>query len=38
MMDFSQYRSQLEGIRKALGEAGEALHIDHLREQISELS
>ena len=37
MMDFSQYRSQLEGIRKALGEAGEALHIDHLREQISEL-
>lgn len=38
MMDFSQYRNQLEGIRKALEEAGEALHIDHLREQIAELS
>ncbi len=38
MMDFSQYNSQLDGIRKALQEAGEALHIDHLREQIDELS
>lgn len=38
MMDFSQAKSQLEAIRKALSEAGEALHIDHLREQIAELS
>jgi len=38
MMDFSQYNNQLESIRKALSEAGEALHIDHLREQIDELS
>lgn len=38
MMDFSQYNNQLESIRKALSEAGEALHIDHLREQIGELS
>lgn len=38
MIDFSEYNSRLEGIRKALSEAGEALHIDHLREQIDELS
>ncbi len=38
MMDFAQYNNQLESIRKALQEAGEALHIDHLREQIDELS
>ncbi len=38
MMDFAQYSNQLESIRKALQEAGEALHIDHLREQIDELS
>ncbi len=38
MIDFLQQNQQLESIRKALLEAGEALHIDHMREQIDELT
>ena len=38
MIDFVAQKQQLETIRKDLTEAGEALHIDHLREQIAELS
>ena len=38
MIDLVAQHQQLDTIRKALTEAGEALHIDHLREQIGELT
>ena len=38
MIDFDQYKKDLEGIRKSVVQSGEALHIDHMREQIEELS
>ena len=38
MFEIEQYTKDVEAIRKSLMEAGEALHIDHLREQIAELT
>ncbi|MDO5145032.1 MAG: peptide chain release factor 2 [bacterium] len=38
MIDLIEQRQELEGLRKTLSEAGEALHIDHMREQIEELT
>ena len=38
MIDFEQYRNDLAAIRKSVLSAGEALHIDHLREQAEELT
>ena len=38
MIDTAQYRQDLEAIRKSVISAGEALHIDHIREQIEELT
>ncbi len=38
MIAFDQYRNDLEDIRKSVLSAGEALHVDHMREQIDELT
>ncbi len=38
MIDFEQYTSDLAAIRKSVLAAGEALHVDHMREQIAELT
>ena len=38
MIEFDQYKKDLEGIRKSVVQSGEALHIDHMREQIDELN
>ncbi|MBQ8654519.1 MAG: peptide chain release factor 2 [Clostridia bacterium] len=38
MIDFDQYKRDLAGIRESVLQSGEALHIDHMREQIDELS
>lgn len=38
MFDLVDQKKQLESIRQMLQESGEALHIDHLREQIAELT
>ena len=38
MIEFDQYNQTLEGIRKSILAAGEALHIDHIRDQIAELT
>ncbi|MBQ6174799.1 MAG: peptide chain release factor 2 [Clostridia bacterium] len=38
MIAFDQYANDLAGIRKSILSAGEALHIDHMREQIEELT
>ena len=38
MIEFEQYNQTLEGIRKSILAAGEALHIDHIRDQIAELT
>ena len=37
MIEFDQYKKDLEGIRKSVVQSGEALHIDHMREQMDEL-
>ncbi len=38
MLDLQQYTQELPGVRKSIVESGEALHIDHMREQIDELT
>ena len=38
MLDLQQYTQDLAGLRKTLTEAGEALHIESLREQLEELT
>ena len=38
LVDIPQYRSELAEIRKSLLAAGDALHIDHNREQLDELT
>ena len=38
LIDIPQYRSELAEIRKSLLAAGDALHIDHIREQLDELT
>ena len=38
MIELEQYNQTLEGIRKSILAAGEALHIDHIRDQIAELT
>ena len=38
MLETEQYNQDVEAIRKAITEAGEALHVDHMREQIEELT
>ena len=38
MIEFDQYKKDLEGVRKSVVQSGEALHIDHMREQIDELN
>ena len=38
MIEFDQYNQTLDGIRKSILAAGEALHIDHIRDQIAELT
>ena len=38
MIDYDQYRQSLAAIRKSVTAAGEALHVDHLREQVEELT
>ena len=38
MIDFTEQKQSLEAIRASVQAAGEALHIDHLREQIEELT
>ncbi len=38
MIAFDQIASDLAGIRKSILSAGEALHVDHMREQIEELT
>ncbi len=37
MLELEQYAQDLQGIRKSIVSAGEALHVDHMREQIDEL-
>ena len=37
MLELEQYAQDLQGIRKSILSAGEALHVDHMREQIEEL-
>ena len=38
MLELEQYTQELAGIRKSVLAAGEALHIDHMKEQIDELT
>ena len=38
MIELEQYAQDIGGIRKSILAAGEALHIDHMREQIDELT
>ena len=38
MIDFEQYAQDIAAIRKSVLSAGEALHVDHMREQIEELT
>ena len=38
MIELEQYTQDLEGIRASILQSGEALHIDHMREQIDELN
>ena len=38
MLDLQQYTQDLAAIRKTLKEAGEALHIESLKEQLEELT
>ena len=38
MLETEQYNQEVEAIRKSITEAGEALHVDHMREQIEELT
>ena len=38
MLELEQYAQEITGIRKSILAAGEALHIDHMREQIDELT
>ena len=38
MIELEQYAQDINGIRKSILAAGEALHIDHMREQIEELT
>lgn len=38
LIDIPQYRTELADIRKSLLAAGDALHIDHIREQLEELT
>ena len=38
MLELEQYTQDIAGIRKSILAAGEALHIDHMREQIDELT
>ena len=37
MIELDQYAQDLQSIRKSILSAGEALHVDHMREQIAEL-
>ena len=37
MIELEQYAQDLQGIRKSILSAGEALHVDHMREQVEEL-
>ena len=38
MLELEQYAQDIAGIRKSILAAGEALHIDHMKEQIDELT
>ena len=38
MLELEQYAQDVAGIRKSLLAAGDALHIDHIKEQIDELT
>ena len=38
MIELEQYAQDLAGIRKSILAAGEALHVDHLQEQVDELT
>ena len=38
MLELEQYAQDITGIRKSILAAGEALHIDHMKEQIDELT
>ena len=38
MIELEQYAQDLAGIRKSILAAGDALHIDHMQEQIDELT
>ena len=38
MLELEQYAQDIVGIRKSILAAGEALHIDHMKEQIDELT
>ena len=38
MLELEQYGQEITGIRKSILAAGEALHIDHMKEQIDELT
>jgi len=38
MLELEQYAQDIEVIRKSLLAAGDALHIDHIKEQIDELT
>ena len=38
MLELEQYAQDITGIRKSILAAGEALHIDHMREQSDELT
>ncbi len=38
MLELEQYAQDIAGIRKSILAAGEALHVDHMKEQIDELT
>ena len=38
MLELEQYAQDVESVRRQIQTAGEALHVDHMREQIAELS
>lgn len=38
MIELDQYVQDIEGVRKSILAAGEALHIDHMKEQIAEMT
>ena len=38
MLELEQYAQDITGIRKSILAAGEALHVDHMKEQIDELT